>query len=126
MTPVGHASVSCLAGIAMPRRSIAILVAAGLWPDVDFVLLWMDNFDAFHRVITHNVFFVIGTAIIAALVLPRKRLMTFQLVLIGGGLHLLMDSLLDSNPGNGVGVAFLWPVVINCLKCGHRRETRIL
>ena len=109
MTPIGHAAVSFLAARGL-RLSLPALVIGGLAPDVDFVLLPFAGFNTWHRVLTHNIFFVLVLAAALALFSGKNRGRYFAAALIGGGLHLMIDSMLDTNPSNGIGVAFLWPL----------------
>lgn len=111
MTPVGHMAVSYLVSRALGTRvSRTGCLLGGILPDADFILLPFPFFNAFHRVISHNVFFVtLGAAVGSQLVSGQRRRFFFS-VLLCGLLHILIDSIMDTNPTNGIGVAFFWPL----------------
>ncbi|CAA9565284.1 MAG: hypothetical protein AVDCRST_MAG86-996 [uncultured Truepera sp.] len=112
MTPLGHLAVSYSAGkpLSRPLRvSLPHLVLGGVAPDIDFLLLPFSSFNTLHRSLTHNLFFVVATALLFALWRSASASVFFS-ALLGGCGHLLIDSLFDSNPSNGVGVALLWPL----------------
>jgi membrane-bound metal-dependent hydrolase YbcI (DUF457 family) len=111
MTPLGHLSVSYLAGKTSKSISLPAIIIGGILPDIDFLFLPFSWFNQFHRVITHNLLFIGLVAIIGAFInlSGQKRRVTLSL-LLGGALHLFVDSCLDSNPSNGIGIALLWPV----------------
>jgi membrane-bound metal-dependent hydrolase YbcI (DUF457 family) len=115
MTPFGHASVSFIAGSCLHRKSyrdtaLAALVIGGIVPDMDFLLLMFDWFNRVHRVISHNLLFIVSSALIGAVLSGKgnKKIVAFSL-LAGGLLHLAIDSCMDNNPTNGIGIALLWP-----------------
>ena len=112
MTPLGHLAVSYSAG-QVQRRALPFVIVGGLAPDLDFLLLGAPGFNALHRTLTHNLFFVgvvaAACALFAGLTKGSKRAAFFG-ALWGGLGHLLIDAVLDSNPSNGVGVAALWPL----------------
>jgi membrane-bound metal-dependent hydrolase YbcI (DUF457 family) len=110
MTPLGHAATAYAAGRAIPRGVPIAAVIGGIAPDVDFVLLPFSFFNEIHRVATHNVFFIVVVASVAAGVFHRDRFLVFLCALMGGALHLFIDSILDNNPTNGIGVALFWPM----------------
>jgi membrane-bound metal-dependent hydrolase YbcI (DUF457 family) len=89
--------------------SLPHLVVGGLAPDIDFLLLPLAAFNTLHRSLTHNLFFVVVTALLLALFSKSGLSKVFMSALLGGLGHLLVDSVFDSNPGNGVGVAVFWP-----------------
>lgn len=108
MTPIGHAAASLLVAGAL-RVPALPLVVAGVAPDVDFLLVAHPGFNEWHRVITHNVFFVLVMAtLIAAFYRGSARL--FLGAALAGALHLGCDAVLDANASNGFGVAVLWPL----------------
>jgi membrane-bound metal-dependent hydrolase YbcI (DUF457 family) len=111
MTPLGHLSVSYLAGKTSKSISLPAVIIGGILPDIDFLFFQFPWFNQFHRVITHNLLFIGLVAIIGAFVnlSGQKRRVALSL-LLGGALHLFADSCLDSNPSNGIGIALLWPV----------------
>jgi len=108
VTPLGHAAVSALAA-RLTSTPPAVWLVGGMAPDVDFLLLPLPGFDALHRVVTHNLLFVSGVALVCALWVPRDRARAFLCALIAGLMHLGIDAVLDSNPANGIGVALWWP-----------------
>lgn len=111
MTPVGHASISYIAG-SWYKPYLVFFIVGGVLPDIDFVLLPFSFFNEVHRVITHNVFFVLLSAIIFVLFFKNKysKYNLFLIVVLTGLLHLFIDSIIDSNPSNGIGVGLLWPL----------------
>lgn len=114
MTPVGHAAVGYVTGRVARRLPSWPLVVGAILPDVDYLLVWAPQFNAWHRVVTHNVWFVaLAAAVGAWLVRSRRdeRGMVAMALLFGGLTHLITDSVLDTNATNGIGVAWLWPVL---------------
>lgn len=114
MTPLGHAAVAY--GISGCTRRLVwpALVLGGVACDVDFLLFWAPQFNAWHRVITHNLAFVVASAVLVAGLTPYRFWHASPLrvgvsFLLGGLSHLLVDSMLDGNPSNGIGVALWWP-----------------
>lgn len=109
MTPVGHLSASYLLS-RLSRQSATPVCVAGLAPDMDFLLLLVDpeRFNDLHRVVTHNVFFVV--LVTALLCLRWRRPAMLATAFVSGLLHLLIDAVFDGNPSNGVGVAVVWPL----------------
>jgi len=80
-------------------------------PDADFIFILFDWFNQIHRVVTHNLFFIVLASFIAALIVPKlQRRTAVSGMLLGGALHLFIDSCMDNNPSNGVGIALLWPL----------------
>jgi membrane-bound metal-dependent hydrolase YbcI (DUF457 family) len=110
MTPLGHGALSLVVGSFVRRLPVRALVLGGVLPDIDYALVWAEQFNAWHRVITHNLAFVVGVAAIGAMVTRRRRLAVAAALAVGGLLHMLVDAVLDTNPTNGVGVAILWPL----------------
>ncbi len=127
MTPLGHLAVSySLAKVSLakvPARPSVLpyVIVGGLAPDLDFLLLGLPNFNALHRSLTHNLFFVLAVAVLCVLFVHSRRgaqrgvgavpLVAISLGAVTGGLsHLFVDAILDSNASNGVGVAALWPL----------------
>ena len=113
MTPVGHASISVIAGIKLNQKHFYALFFGSLIPDIDFLLLPLEAFNNLHRAVTHNIFFLL---IISLFILPFFRVKDIWvpvLFLTGGISHLLIDSILDANPSNGVGIALFWPLSEN-------------
>jgi len=113
MTPIGHAAVGFVTGHGHRRLAPWVVALGGVLPDVDFLLLWAPQFNAWHRVITHNLSFVGVTAVLVGIALARWRSLGVAATILGlalGGLtHLLTDAVMDGNASNGLGVAILWP-----------------
>jgi membrane-bound metal-dependent hydrolase YbcI (DUF457 family) len=118
VTPVGHLAIGLSLGHGFARRRAwtwapwATAIGAVL-PDVDFLLVWSSHFNAWHRVITHNLAFVLATSGLLAYPLSRffrAPALPIAFVLVLGGLtHLAVDACIDANASNGVGVALWWP-----------------
>ncbi len=110
MRPIGHLSISYLLARACPRVSTPFVLAGGLLPDIDFVLLPLPFFGKVHRVLTHNFAFVLGASLLAGLVAPPGRQRAAGLGLaLGATVHLLIDA--DMFPGAepGEACALLYP-----------------
>lgn len=110
MTPPGHCAVSYIIGKTHPRIVLPAILIGGVLPDIDFLLLLFPWFNQVHRVITHNLLFVGLVALAGVCVnssVPKYRIVLG--LLLGGMLHLLVDSCMDSNPSNGIGIALFWP-----------------
>ncbi|MEO0457069.1 MAG: metal-dependent hydrolase [Cyanobacteria bacterium P01_A01_bin.114] len=108
MLPPGHLALSYLLGRFLPGVCLRATILGGLLPDIDFVLLPLPVFNQVHRVLTHNLLFVAGVALVIGTV-PQWRGRIAASALLGGLVHLLVDACLDTNPSNGIGVALLWP-----------------
>lgn len=112
MTPVGHAAVALLAGRGAGVSPVAVVVG-GVLPDADWLLFWAPSFNAWHRVATHNLTFVVVASALVALIAQRwtgnRWLPTFAAVGLGALAHVVVDACMDTNPSNGVGVALGWP-----------------
>jgi len=112
MTPAGHLAVSYSLGKFSKRLVIPALLIGGLAPDIDFILLPFKFFNRYHRVITHNLLFILFVAFIILLFFKKQdKLRVFFSAFIGGLVHLSIDSVLDNNPANGIGIAWFWPFV---------------
>ncbi len=85
------------------------ILLGGVLPDSDFLLLPFPFFNQVHRVITHNIPFILVSGIIIALPVKGRRISVALSLMFGGLLHLLIDACMDANPSNGIGVAILWP-----------------
>jgi membrane-bound metal-dependent hydrolase YbcI (DUF457 family) len=111
MTPLGHLSVSYLASGTHKRILLPAVLIGGILPDIDFLLFLFPFFDAIHRVVTHNLFFVMLVSSTAYMLYFRHRLRNDIVLglLIGIMLHLFCDSIMDDNMDNGIGVAIFWP-----------------
>lgn len=119
MTPLGHVSVSYLLGemsrwrpfrATCAKISLPAVLIGGVILDVDFVFLPFPWFNDIHRVVTHNLFFILLGSLAAGALAAAERRAAAVGFLLGGLLHLLVDSCLDANPSNGIGVAILWPL----------------
>ena len=110
MTPLGHASISYLLSRVTTRLSLAALLLGGLLPDIDYLFVFAPWFNVIHRAVTHNLLFVFLTAAIGFFITPKdRRISIFIGLALGGVFHLFADSIIDSNPSNGIGVAIFWP-----------------
>jgi membrane-bound metal-dependent hydrolase YbcI (DUF457 family) len=110
MTPPGHFAVSYLIGKLHPRIVLPAILIGGVLPDIDFLLVPFPWFNQVHRVITHNLLFVGIVACVSLFIntpMPKYRIALG--LMLGGMLHLFVDSCLDSNASNGIGVALFWP-----------------
>lgn len=116
MTPLGHAAFSLCTQRVVRRGSAAGWVFGGVFVDVDFLLFFTPAFNSLHRVVTHNLLFVSVTAFAVALLRRRSPgAVGLACSVFAGGLgHLLVDSMLDGNPSNGIGVALFWPWSDEC------------
>lgn len=112
MTPAGHASISYLSSKLSKKLIVVWVVIGGIIPDIDFLFLPFDFFNSIHRVVTHNIFFAIFTSLIVSIFYKNgtKKKMVFVSLLIGILLHIAVDSVMDNNPSNGMGVALFWPL----------------
>jgi membrane-bound metal-dependent hydrolase YbcI (DUF457 family) len=109
MTPAGHLSVSYISGRLLNRAYLLPVIIGGLLPDIDFFFIFFKWFNQVHRIITHNLLFIIFVALIGSLFVRKDRVTVALSLLLGGFLHLLIDSCMDNNPSNGIGIALLWP-----------------
>jgi len=111
MTPIGHASVSYITGTSCKNISLPLIILGGALPDIDFIFVFFDWFNQVHRVISHNVFFIVAASVVFSVFAMKNRKLTVGMSLfLGGFLHLLIDACMDSNPTNGVGIALMWPM----------------
>ena len=111
MSPLGHLSISYVIGNISKKLIFPAVIIGGLLPDVDFFLLLFPWFNQIHRVITHNLFFILLISL-SGIILTRKdiKIAVFISLFAGGILHLLVDSCMDSNPSNGMGITWFWPL----------------
>ena len=110
MTPLGHLATSYLIGKSNKKIVISSIILGGLAPDLDLILIPFKHYNDYHRILTHNLLFVLGFSFI--LVIINKKHNGWLVLLssiIGGLLHLFIDSIIDNNPSNGIGIAWLWP-----------------
>jgi membrane-bound metal-dependent hydrolase YbcI (DUF457 family) len=121
MTPLGHLSVSYVSGSIIESRlqrhiALPAVIIGGILPDVDFIFIFFDWFNTVHRVISHNLLFISAIAFTGSLLCLKENKKAVAIGLFTGGiLHLAIDSFLDNNPTNGIGIAFLWPFFDNLL-----------
>ncbi len=112
MTPIGHISVSYILTSKASKATVLSAVIAALIIDFDFIFLPFSWFNEIHRIVTHNIFFVLFIGIIGFLIVRKEiRNSVFIGLIIGGMSHLLLDAMMDTNPSNGMGVAFFWPLI---------------
>ena len=110
MTPLGHAAVSYSYAKTIPKACVAACLFGGFIPAIDFAFVLFPFFNSIHRVLTHNVFFVGLAAAGFAAYFPANRRWVFLSAWACGMIHLLVDSVLDQNPSNGLGVALFFPL----------------
>ncbi len=110
MTPFGHVAVAYLAGKSSRKIVMPAILIGGILPDIDFLFSPFPWFNQIHRGFSHSILFIGICALLARLVSSpgHKRQIALSLF-CGGLLHLLVDACLDTNPSNGIGVAFFWP-----------------
>ena len=108
MLPPGHTAIAYIAGKLTPRVSLAATLVGGQLPDIDICLVLWPQFNQIHRVVTHNLLFISMAAVLASLLVKRRRAVCLGMFW-GGLLHLLADACFDAIPSNGIGVALLWP-----------------
>jgi membrane-bound metal-dependent hydrolase YbcI (DUF457 family) len=110
MTPLGHLSVGYIIGQTNKRIIISYVCLGSILPDIDFILIGFRWFNEVHRKWTHNLLFAIVISIGLCIFQKKnnKYLVAFSL-LSGILLHIFIDSIMDNNPSNGIGVALFWP-----------------
>jgi membrane-bound metal-dependent hydrolase YbcI (DUF457 family) len=110
MTPAGHLSISYISGSFSKKIYILPFVIGGVLPDIDFILIFFKWFNQVHRVITHNLLFIVLIALFGSfLSFNKSRKIVALSLFLGGFLHLMIDSCMDNNPSNGIGIALFWP-----------------
>ena len=114
MTPLGHLSISYILGNFLKKKfgksALIAFLIGGTLPDIDFIFLPFSWFNMIHRKLTHNLFFIIIVSFVGFIMTNKQHRKIIALVFFFSGLlHLLIDSCMDSNPSNGIGIAFLWP-----------------
>ena len=110
MTPAGHVAVSYIAGRLNQRLVLPAVLAGGVLPDCDFIFFFFDWFNGIHRLVSHNALFILLASLAAASLAPRGTKAAAAVSLfVGGAAHLLIDSAMDVNPTNGIGIALFWP-----------------
>jgi membrane-bound metal-dependent hydrolase YbcI (DUF457 family) len=110
MTPIGHTAISYIAGKTIKKLSIPFLIIGGVLPDIDFVFVFASYFNQIHRLWTHNLAFGLVACFLLLLFKFQNKPVKILSLAIGILLHLLIDSMLDSNPSNGIGVAIFYPI----------------
>jgi membrane-bound metal-dependent hydrolase YbcI (DUF457 family) len=115
VTPFGHLSVSYITGNAFKKVSLPAIIIGGVIPDIDFMFLPFFFFNQIHRVITHNLLFIVITAAaIGCWFKGKKKFYIIFGIILGGMIHLMIDACMDTNPTNGIGVPFFWPFDQTC------------
>ncbi len=110
MTPLGHASVSFISGKLVRSLSVPAVILGGVLPDIDFIFIFFNWFNQVHRVITHNVLFLLFASPVSYIIVSKGRKGPVSLsIFTGGMLHLLIDACMDNNPTNGIGLTLMWP-----------------
>ena len=111
MTPFGHLSVSYIPHKTFRNISLPALLIGGVLPDFDFLFIFFDWFNQAHRVVTHNIFFVALISLSGMFFAAKgRRKAVVSSLFMGMILHLLVDSCMDNNPTNGIGLALFWPL----------------
>lgn len=112
MSPAGHISISYIFTAKASKATVFSAVLAALLVDFDFIFLPFPWFNDIHRVITHNIFFVLLFSFTGWFIAKKEiKKNVFIGLMVGGLSHLLLDSMMDTNPSNGMGVALLWPLI---------------
>ncbi|MEW6601554.1 MAG: metal-dependent hydrolase [Nitrospirota bacterium] len=111
MSPIGHLTISYVSSRTFFRNlSLTALLVGGVLPDIDFLFLFFKWFNQAHRVVSHNLLFILTASLFAAAVSDKGQKKAAGLSLLAGGmLHLMIDSVMDINPTNGIGIALFWP-----------------
>ena len=111
MTPIGHISISILAGKKFSKNFLTGIIIGGILPDLDWALVIIPGLENMHRIAGHNIFYVIIAGLITYLMVKQNKKKAFTGgIIIGCLLHLLADSFFDNNPLNGTGIYPLWPL----------------
>lgn len=110
MTPLGHAAIGYIAGRSLPRLPMAPLLAGSVLPDIDFIAVVFGRLNDLHRGATHSIAFALLMGALAAACGRRERWAWGVAVFMGVLMHILVDSVLDTNPSNGTGAALFWPI----------------
>lgn len=110
MTPLGHAAIGYIAGRGLPRWPMAPLLVGSILPDVDFAAGLFGQANDFHRGATHSIAFAVLAGVVAAIWGWRDRAGWAIAAFTGVLAHAVIDSMLDTNPSNGIGVALFWPI----------------
>jgi len=110
MTPIGHLATSYVLSKSVSNKINTYFLIGSLWPDIDIIFIFSSHFNEYHRVLTHNIFFILVSSILIPLISRHLILKNIILFSLGGFLHLFLDSILDTNPSNGIGVTILYPL----------------
>lgn len=112
MLPLGHLGVGLGIGAAFRRRaSLCALLLGALLPDLDFIFLFHQDFNLIHRTYTHTLYFVCLSSLAVYLITmrsPANFLFSLQFFLAAVS-HLIIDSIFDNNPSNGLGLPLFAP-----------------
>lgn len=110
MSPAAHISSAYILGGSVRKLSLAAVIIGGVLPDIDFLFILFPWFNEIHRMVTHNLLFILlFSAIGAFLSFKGAKLKIFISLALGGILHLMLDMLADSNSSNGIGLPLFWP-----------------
>lgn len=108
MTPIGHIAVVGLVAAVRPDYPLVALAIGSVLPDIDFLASPFGGADHWHRAGTHSFFFAAACGVVARFAF-RLPVSWAAALTLGVVLHVAFDSILDTNPANGIGVPFLWP-----------------
>ena len=109
MTPLGHAALGGWASLLSSRLILPWVIAGSLLPDIDFVAFAHPDFNEIHRGPSHSLVVAIGVSAVLAFGLSSMPVLAMTSCTLGFALHILCDSMLDTNASNGLGVPLLWP-----------------
>jgi len=94
----------------MKNISLSAVLIGAVLPDLDFIFIFLEWFNQVHRIVSHNLLYVVLFSIIGAMAAPAGRKKAVGMGLLTGGImHLFVDSIMDNNPSNGEGIALFWP-----------------
>lgn len=110
MTPLGHGATAIMLAALDKRLPPRAVLIGALIPDIDFLAALFGRMNEWHRGATHSLAFV-ATAAVLAMLPSGPRLVRGIAMAVGVLSHLLVDSMLDTNASNGIGVPFFWPVI---------------
>ena len=108
MTPLGHLFVGFLVYKLLKKKykklSLGMVLLGSLLPDMDFIFVIFNSSLNAHRLFSHSLFFITALAVILGIWYSGFSFF------IGGLLHLIFDTIFDFYAGNGLGVAWFWPI----------------
>jgi membrane-bound metal-dependent hydrolase YbcI (DUF457 family) len=110
VTPIGHIAVVGLVAAVRSDFRLVPLAIGSVLPDIDFLASPFGGADHWHRAGTHSIFFAVACGVVARFAFRLPVSWAAGLTL-GVVLHIAFDSILDTNPANGIGVPFLWPFI---------------